>query len=202
MSRTQGKEVVKDSKCEDCGNQAKKDCAYSRCRTCCKNKGFQCKTHIRSTWIPVDRRRQRLEQPSPTTNPHQSHKHNPYSSLEEFKFPAAMNSMTVFNCVQVRSMDDSVNEMAYQTSVNIGGHVFSGVLYDQGPEQSFNDARGDSTIHQHNLNLTSAAIHTRDGATMAPLSATPAHELYFPQPHPFPLSSFRPGMPYFSHPKP
>lgn len=92
MSTTQGQEeAVKGSiKCQDCGNQAKKDCAYSRCRSCCKNKGFECQTHIRSTWIPVDRRRQRMEQhPSPTTsNPNhlqgagdvsKRHKQNPYS---------------------------------------------------------------------------------------------------------------------------
>ncbi|KEH16727.1 zinc finger, LRP1 type protein, putative [Medicago truncatula] len=33
----------------DCGNQAKKDCAYSRCRSCCKNKDFNCHTHIKTS---------------------------------------------------------------------------------------------------------------------------------------------------------
>lgn len=47
------------SRCQDCGNQAKKDCVYMRCRTCCKSKGFQCQTHVKSTWIPAYRRRQR-----------------------------------------------------------------------------------------------------------------------------------------------
>ncbi|TKY67598.1 SHI RELATED SEQUENCE 1 protein [Spatholobus suberectus] len=213
MSTMQGQEaIVKGSKCQDCGNQAKKDCAYARCRTCCKNNGFKCQTHVRSTWIPVDRRRQKVEQPPPTTNLQgdipKRHKQNPYSSLEEFKFPAVMSSMALFSCVQVRSMDDTVNEIAYQTSVNIGGHVFSGLLYDQGPEQSFN-ARGDNSSigpleQQHNLNLSSASIHTREGAsaTVPPLSAT-AQELFFPPPpHPFPLASFRPDMAYLSHPKP
>lgn len=78
--------VVKGSKCEECGNQAKKDCAYSRCRTCCKNKGFKCQTHIRSTWIPVDRRRHKVEHQPLTTNLQQGdipkrHKHNPYSMI-------------------------------------------------------------------------------------------------------------------------
>lgn len=75
--------VVKGSKCQDCGNQAKKDCEYSRCRSCCKNKGFNCQTHIRSTWIPVDRRRhQKLEQQQPLQGDDtpKRHKHNPYSS--------------------------------------------------------------------------------------------------------------------------
>lgn len=93
-------------------------------------------------------------------------------------------------------MDDTVNEIAYQTSVNIGGHVFSGLLYDQGPEQNLN-ARSDNIDpldQQQNLNLRSASIfHTRDGAsaTMPPLSAT-SQELFFPPSHPFPLASFRP----------
>ncbi|KAK7404411.1 hypothetical protein VNO78_05289 [Psophocarpus tetragonolobus] len=213
MSWMQGQEevTVKVSKCEDCGNQAKKDCAHSRCRTCCKNKGFKCQTHIRSTWIPVDRRRQKVEQSPSTANLQgdipKRHKHNPYSSTE-FKFPSAMSSMALCSCVQVRSMDDTVNEIAYQTSVNIGGHVFSGLLYDQGPEQSFS-AKGDSSFidpfdPQHSLNLRSVSINTHDGAsaTMPPPSAAATQEPLFPPPHPFPLASFRPDMTYLSHPKP
>lgn len=114
--------------------------------------------------------------------------------------------MALFSCVQVRSMDDTLNEIGYQTSVNIGGRVFSGLLYDQGPEQSFN-ARGDNIDpldQQQNLNLRSVSIHTRDGAsaTLPPLSATATQEPLFPPPHPFPLTSFRPYMTYMSHPKP
>lgn len=50
------------SRCQDCGNQAKKECVYLRCRTCCRNKGFQCQTHVKSTWIPLYRRRQKQQQ--------------------------------------------------------------------------------------------------------------------------------------------
>ncbi|XP_039008538.1 protein LATERAL ROOT PRIMORDIUM 1-like [Hibiscus syriacus] len=45
--------------CQDCGNQAKKDCSHRRCRTCCKSRGFDCPTHVKSTWIPAARRRER-----------------------------------------------------------------------------------------------------------------------------------------------
>ncbi|XP_027357012.1 protein SHI RELATED SEQUENCE 3-like [Abrus precatorius] len=208
----QGQEevVLRGSKCQDCGNQAKKECSYSRCRTCCKNKGFECPTHIKSTWTPVDRRRQREQlQPSPPTYQGeipQKHKQiNPYSASFEFKFPAAMNSMAIFRCVQVRSMDDAVNEIAYQTSVNIGGHLFSGLLYDQGPEQSYH--RGDSSKglvdQQQNLDLTNASVHTRDsGATTTMASTAHDEPLFTAPPYPFPLAPFRPGMPYFSYPKP
>ncbi|KDO54841.1 hypothetical protein CISIN_1g038062mg, partial [Citrus sinensis] len=45
--------------CQDCGNQAKKDCSHRRCRTCCKSRGFECSTHVKSTWVPASRRRER-----------------------------------------------------------------------------------------------------------------------------------------------
>ncbi|OMO72796.1 Zinc finger, lateral root primordium type 1 [Corchorus capsularis] len=45
--------------CQDCGNQAKKDCSHRRCRTCCKSRGFDCHTHVKSTWVPAARRRER-----------------------------------------------------------------------------------------------------------------------------------------------
>ncbi|CAO2172785.1 unnamed protein product [Urochloa humidicola] len=45
--------------CQDCGNQAKKDCGHNRCRTCCKSRGFDCSTHVKSTWVPAARRRER-----------------------------------------------------------------------------------------------------------------------------------------------
>ncbi|XP_042421313.1 uncharacterized protein LOC122009278 isoform X1 [Zingiber officinale] len=48
--------------CRDCGNQAKKDCVYLRCRTCCKSRGFDCPTHVKSTWIPAAKRRERQQQ--------------------------------------------------------------------------------------------------------------------------------------------
>lgn len=48
--------------CQDCGNQAKKDCPHMRCRTCCKSRGFQCQTHVKSTWVPAAKRRERQQQ--------------------------------------------------------------------------------------------------------------------------------------------
>lgn len=48
--------------CQDCGNQAKKDCPHMRCRTCCKSRGFDCQTHVKSTWVPAAKRRERQAQ--------------------------------------------------------------------------------------------------------------------------------------------
>ncbi|KAL8159383.1 hypothetical protein V2J09_000920 [Rumex salicifolius] len=45
--------------CQDCGNQAKKDCTHRRCRTCCRSRGLHCSTHVKSTWVSAARRRER-----------------------------------------------------------------------------------------------------------------------------------------------
>eukprot|EP00898_Chlorokybus_atmophyticus_P001534 jgi/Chlat1/2381/Chrsp17S02648 len=47
------------STCQECGNQAKKDCSYHRCRTCCNSRGYTCESHIKSTWVPAAKRRER-----------------------------------------------------------------------------------------------------------------------------------------------
>ncbi|KAG5130729.1 hypothetical protein JHK84_037126 [Glycine max] len=48
--------------CQNCGNQAKKDCPHMWCRTCCKSRNFDCQTHVKSTWVPTSRLRERLQQ--------------------------------------------------------------------------------------------------------------------------------------------
>eukprot|EP00257_Ricinus_communis_P024646 XP_025012060.1 protein LATERAL ROOT PRIMORDIUM 1 isoform X2 [Ricinus communis] len=45
--------------CRDCGNRAKKECEFRRCRTCCKSRGYDCATHVKSTWVSAARRRER-----------------------------------------------------------------------------------------------------------------------------------------------
>lgn len=55
--------------------------------------------------------------------------------MELSQFPSEVNSPAVFRCVKVNAMDEEdEDQLAYQTAVNIGGHVFKGILYDQGPE--------------------------------------------------------------------
>ena len=61
--------------CQDCGNQAKKDCPHMRCRTCCKSRGFDCHTHVKSTWVPASRRRERLQQLAAVQQQQQQHIH-------------------------------------------------------------------------------------------------------------------------------
>nr|XP_011458269.1 PREDICTED: protein SHI RELATED SEQUENCE 1 isoform X1 [Fragaria vesca subsp. vesca] len=176
----QGLTMGSRSRCEDCGNKAKKECVYMRCRTCCKNKGFQCQTHVKSTWVPLYKRSLLHEQQHSYDDYHQQQRlavdqghvfinpskrlrqHNPCSSSavnlsmegldrdhqEANNFPAEVNTMAKFQGVRVSSMDDMVDldQYAYQTSVTIGGHVFRGILYDQGP-----------AVHQMSCYTTSAS---------------------------------------------
>lgn len=67
--------------CQDCGNQAKKDCSHMRCRTCCKSRGFQCQTHVKSTWVPAAKRRERQQQLA-ALQQQQEHSNNNQQSLQ------------------------------------------------------------------------------------------------------------------------
>ncbi|CAI9765486.1 unnamed protein product [Fraxinus pennsylvanica] len=146
------------SRCQDCGNQAKKDCEHMRCRTCCRSRGFQCQTHVRSTWVPVSRRRPRHQQMQISAivqqqqlleqNP-KRYRENPALEVEERNFPAEVSSPAVFRCVRLSSTDNADDQYAYQTSVNIGGHVFTGILYDQGPDGTYFAGESSSGGLQH-----------------------------------------------------
>ncbi|CAJ2675669.1 unnamed protein product [Trifolium pratense] len=154
--------------CQDCGNQAKKDCPHLRCRTCCKSRGFQCQTHVKSTWVPAAKRRERqqqltsLQQQNQQHQFHSSRRHRENQNdpttggtsgslagspipitttgLELGNFPPELNSPAVFRCVKVSAMDAQDERYAYQTAVNIGGRVFKGILYDQGLEGNYTSA--------------------------------------------------------------
>ncbi|KAH7575013.1 hypothetical protein JRO89_XS02G0035400 [Xanthoceras sorbifolium] len=227
------------TRCKDCGNQAKKNCVYMRCRTCCKRKGFQCQTHIKSTWIPAYRRHQKqyhqqhqliiasqptvqeqqlLQGHNSTYNPKRI-RENPSSGLEVGNFPVQMSSESTFHCVRVSSIDEGIDQYAYHTSVNIGGHIFKGILYDQGPDaghhhhhhhQSCNYTVGESSSsepvplppsqQQHQPDFTVNVATT----TCTTSSAATDHHHQTPIPSPyntFPFSPFMPGTQFFPHPK-
>lgn len=46
--------------------------------------------------------------------------------------PPEVRAQALFKCVRVTGVEDGENEFAYQATVKIGGHIFKGVLYDQG----------------------------------------------------------------------
>lgn len=83
--------------CQDCGNQAKKDCTHLRCRTCCKSRGFHCQTHVKSTWVPAAKRRERQQQlaglnqrqtdQTSTPKRHRDQQHQPAAALLASSLP-------------------------------------------------------------------------------------------------------------------
>ncbi|XP_060194335.1 protein EXPRESSION OF TERPENOIDS 1-like [Lycium barbarum] len=220
--------------CQDCGNQAKKDCPHMRCRTCCKSRGFQCQTHVRSTWVPAAKRRERQQQLSTLQQQQQQdqqtlqlHRDNPKrqredpsasslvctrilpsstSGLEVGNFPAKVSSDAVFHCVRMSSIDDAEDQFAYQTAVNIGGHVFKGILYDHGPENQYmaageSSSGGGSASHQHNL-IGAAGTATSAATSGGGAAAAPEGSPYLdPSLYPAPLNTFMAGTQFFPPPR-
>ncbi|GMJ03807.1 SHI-related sequence3 [Hibiscus trionum] len=119
------------NRCEECGNKAKKDCGFMRCRSCCRSKGFGCQTHVTSIWVLAYIRR--LRHP-PRQNPKRI-RHNPSLGLEGKNFLTEVTSQATFRCVRMSSSEDAGDQYAYQAIVNIAVHVFKGILYDQGPQR-------------------------------------------------------------------
>ena len=103
-------------------------------------------------------------------------------------FPAEVNSAAVFRCVRVSAINDGGDdEYAYQTAVNIGGHVFKGILYDQGAESQY--MAGESSSG------------TASSAVTATAADSPAAAFLDPSLFPAPLNTFMSGTQFFSHPR-
>lgn len=94
------------SRCQECGNQAKKDCVYMRCRTCCNSKGFQCQTHVKSTWVPACRRRQRAQNLLPCQQ-QQLQGHNPKRPRENPSTGTVTVPLDLFCTIQILSRKNS-----------------------------------------------------------------------------------------------
>ena len=52
------------------------------------------------------------------------------------RFPREVSSEAVFRCLRLGPVDEAEAEVAYQTTVSIGGHVFKGILHDVGLDTS------------------------------------------------------------------
>lgn len=122
-----------------------------------------------------------------------------FIGLQVGNIPAEMSSNATFHCVRVSSIDDAIDQYAYQTTVSIGGHIFKGILYDQGPDQSCNYTVGESSSsepHHHQqsnpFNVVATDLNT---TTSAPIATV------YPPPYTFPFSPFMPGTQFFPHPK-
>ncbi|KAJ3692760.1 hypothetical protein LUZ60_011855 [Juncus effusus] len=206
--------------CQDCGNQAKKDCAHLRCRTCCKSRGFHCPTHVKSTWVPAAKRRERQQQlvtalasSSGGAGGSGEAGKRPRESGDQgavtARFPPEVSSEAIFRCVRLGPLDEHESEYAYQTAVRIGGHVFKGILHDHGPDPSANPHHPHHDYHHHQQlrhvsegsspNTSAAAITSAGdvtGGVMAPSSAV------LMDPYPTPLGVFMAGTQFYPHHNP
>lgn len=217
--------------CQDCGNQAKKDCPHLRCRTCCKSRGFPCSTHVKSTWVSAAKRRERqqqlaaLQQHNQQQEQHQQQflGENPKrqrenhggasslactrlaattSGLELTAFPPEVNSEAIFRCVKVSAMDDADDQLAYQTAVNIGGHVFRGILYDQGGDGRYPSTGGESSSSGAQQLLLTAAATSTTGTTTNTSNPAAGNTLLDPSSlYPAPLNAFIAGTQFFPPPR-
>ncbi|OIW20990.1 hypothetical protein TanjilG_27335 [Lupinus angustifolius] len=224
VMRASGSSGFGGMNCQDCGNQAKKDCPHLRCRTCCKSRGFQCQTHVKSTWVPAAKRRERQQQLSSLQQHNEQQQQNQQqqfwgdqssrgnrenqgagsltvaslpattTGLELGQFPPELNSQALFRCVKVSPMDAPDERYAYQTAVNIGGHVFKGILYDQGPDSPYTSATGGA-------GEGSSGGGGRNGGDAQQLTLTTATTTGNPFDHsqlyPPPLNAFMAGTQFF-----
>ncbi|XP_074586117.1 protein SHORT INTERNODES-like [Curcuma longa] len=198
---TRGGLVGGGMSCQDCGNQAKKDCAHLRCRTCCKSHGFPCPTHVKSTWVPAAKRRERQHQLATAVAEAEARSQRGASAGSEGGaetskrprevsttcFPAEVSAPAVFRCVRVSHVEDADDAYAYHAAVSIGGHVFKGLLYDHGP------AEADATDYPAAASLSGAGDQIID---TAPVTTSGDRLL---DAYPTPLSAFVAGTQCFSN---
>ncbi|KAK9053839.1 hypothetical protein SSX86_024914 [Deinandra increscens subsp. villosa] len=228
--------------CQDCGNQAKKECRHMRCRTCCRSGGYQCQTHVKSTWVPAAKRRERQRQLVPLTHEEEERSEqlslrvrgggggtdqNPRRLFREDRhfiatadgggavvvnlpfthhqsICAEVSSPAVFRCVRVSAIAEAEEQLAYQTTVSIGGHVFKGILYDHGPMGGgggdSSSALGDSvSIPHQQLNLATSGTMEVATTTVNPnpvVSSVDPSSIF-----PTPLNAFMAGTQFFPPPR-
>lgn len=128
--------------------------------------------------------------------------------LEVGDFPSELNSPAVFRCVRVSALDDPDEQFAYQTAVNIGGHIFKGILYDQGPETRYGgESSSEGRAQQHGLMLPAATTTTDLMGTVGGGSINNATTASLLDPmgtstiYPAPINAFLAGTQFFPPPR-
>lgn len=104
-------------------------------------------------------------------------------------------------------MDEAEEQYAYQTAVNIGGHVFRGILYDQGPDPSYistADTSPGGAVQPLNLIAATGASALPAAATSGGAAgASSTGPLLDPSMYAAPLNPFMSGSgtQFFPHPR-
>jgi LRP1 type putative zinc finger protein len=114
------------------------------------------------------------------------------------RFPREVSSEAVFRCVRLGPVDEGDAEVAYQTTVSIGGHVFKGILHDVGPDTSL--AAGARHQPADGSSPSTAAGGGGEGGSAAAAAAAAAVSssavVMDPYPTPGPYGSYG-GAPFF-----
>lgn len=121
--------------------------------------------------------------------------------LETSHLPPEISLPAVFRCMRVSSIDDEEEEYAYQTAVSIGGHVFKGILYNQGPSDHHRYSSLTAETSQHHLNLLdSTATTTAVTAVNSNNGSIDPSSLYTAAAAPF-NAFVAAGTPFFASPR-
>ncbi|KAK3132842.1 hypothetical protein QOZ80_6AG0528470 [Eleusine coracana subsp. coracana] len=120
------------------------------------------------------------------------------------RFPREVSSEAVFRCVRLGPVDQAEAEVAYQTTVSIGGHVFKGLLHDVGPHCLASAGGGGAPIEYHHFRHAgdqsppTTAAGEAGGGNVIVSSAV----VMDPYPTPGPYGVFTAGAPFFhGHPR-
>ena len=94
-------------------------------------------------------------------------------------------------------MDAPDERYAYQTAVNIGGHVFKGILYDQGPDGPYGTSAGagEGSSHHGGEAHQQLSLITTTATTTGAIPFDPS-QLYPP-----PMNAFMAGTQFFPPPR-
>lgn len=151
---------------------------------------------------PTKRPRSRLSVATPTT----SSGDQQMVTVAE-RFPREVSSEAVFRCVRLGPVDQAEAEVAYQTTVSIGGHVFKGILHDVGPHSLGNPGGSGGAIEYHFRHAgdgsppSTAAAGDVGGGGVANVIVSSA-VVMDPYPTPGPYGAFPAGAAFFhGHPR-
>uniref|UniRef100_A0A0A9DX08 Uncharacterized protein n=1 Tax=Arundo donax TaxID=35708 RepID=A0A0A9DX08_ARUDO len=125
------------------------------------------------------------------------------------RFPREVSSEAVFRCVRLGPVDQAEAEVAYQTTVSIGGHVFKGILHDVGSHSLAVAGGSGGAIEYHHFRhagdgsppSTAAAGEAGGGGGVGNVIVSSA-VLMDPYPTPGPYGAYQAGPPFFhGHPR-
>lgn len=102
--------------------------------------------------------------------------------------------------MRVSSVDDEEEEYAYKTAVSIGGHVFRGILYDQGPAERSSSGGGSQPLNLITAGPSASSSSPNVSCNNGVVGSTSDHYI---DPaslnYPTPINTFMTGTHFFSN---